>query len=274
MKRLLCVVLLWAVPALADITPDVKRYLVSAAALFERLEYEKSLAQIKRAKTKSQTPEDDTLIALYEGVVLAEMGDAQAATAFTTALGLDPQAQLPMVVSPKVQRVFDKAKAGVTKLLEAQEAAEKARAEEQRKQEEANKPPEPAKVEAPPAPPPEPVVVKKPPPEPSRGRMYAGLGVAVAGVAVAGTGAAMMVLGHSAGQSIAAGTPATYADAMALAKTGQTEQTASVAMLAVGGAALAAGIALFALGPTYSYASASVIVVPNGGAAMVRFALP
>src|SRR5471030_1355774 len=108
MKRLLCIALIWAVPAFAEVSGEVKRYLHSAAALFEKLEYEKALAQIKRAKSKSQGQEDDTQISLYEGIVLAEMGDAQASTAFTTALGLEPEAKLPMVVSPKVQRVFDK----------------------------------------------------------------------------------------------------------------------------------------------------------------------
>jgi hypothetical protein len=272
MKRLICVVLLWACPAFAAVTPDVKRYLVAASALFEKLEYEKALAQIKRAKTKAQTPEDDTQISLYEGIVLAEMGDAQASTAFTTALGLDPQAKLPLVVSPKVQRVFDKAKAGITKLLEQQEAAEKARAEEQRKQEEAAKPPEPPKPEPPPA---APVVVEKPrppPPQPSRGRMFAGVGLGVAGVAIAGTGGLMMFLGHSAGAAVATGQPSTYAQAMTLASTGKLEQTLGVALLGVGGAALVAGIILFALGPTYPAVSA--LITPNGGVATVRFALP
>jgi hypothetical protein len=272
MKRLVCVLLLCALPAFADITPDVHRYLASAAALFEKLEYEKALGQIKRAKNKSQTPEDDTLIALYEGIVLAEMGDAQASTAFTTALGLDPQAKLPLVVSPKVQRVFDKAKASVTKLLEAQEAAEKARAEEQRKQEEASKPPEPVK---PVEPPPEQVVVKrKPPPEPSRGRMYAGVGIGIAGVAIAATGGVMLVLGHGNAQSLVNGTPSTYAQAMSLASTGSMEETLGFVMMGVGAAALAAGIVLFALGPTYSNASASFIPTPHGGVATVSFQLP
>jgi hypothetical protein len=273
MKRLLCVLWLVSMPAFAEVSGDVKRYLVSAAALFEKLEYEKALAQIKRAKTKSQTPEDDTLIALYEGVVLAEMGDAQASTAFTTALGLDPQAKLPLVVSPKVQRVFDKAKASVTKLLEAQEAAEKARAEEQRRLEEANKPPpEPAKPEPPP------VVVEQPPPppppEPSRGRMYAGLGIGIAGLALAASGGALFGIAHGTGASIAAGTPPTFQEAQALADSGRVQQTLGLTMLGVGGAALVAGVVLFALGPTYSPRGVSVLVTPEGAFASVRVALP
>src|SRR5689334_15457164 len=112
MKRafILAVTLLAAAPAWAAISPDVKKYVGSAAALFEKLEYEKALAQLKRAKAKSQGPEDDLRIALYEGIVLAEMGDATAPAAFASALGMDPTATLPIVVSPKVQKVFDKAK--------------------------------------------------------------------------------------------------------------------------------------------------------------------
>jgi hypothetical protein len=68
--------------------------------------------------------------------------------------------------------------------------------------------------------------------------------------------------------------PASYADAQALAATGRTEQTVGVTMLGVGAAALAAGIVLFALGPSSSGATASAIVTPQGGAVVVGVALP
>src|SRR5882672_2008410 len=98
MRLFTIIVMLCAASAHADVSPDVKKYLGSAAALFEKLEYEKALAQLKRAKAKSQGPEDDLKIALYEGIVLSEMGDANAPAAFTTALGMDPTATLPLVV--------------------------------------------------------------------------------------------------------------------------------------------------------------------------------
>src|SRR5207244_1561645 len=109
MKRAVVILsLLAAGVSSADISPDVKKYVGSASALFEKLEYEKALAQLKRAKAKSQGPEDDLKITLLEGIVLAEMGDVNAPAAFASALGMDPNATLPMVVSPKVQRVFEK----------------------------------------------------------------------------------------------------------------------------------------------------------------------
>ena len=48
LRALLCCSLVFSLPAAAELTRDVKKYLGSAAALFEKLEYEKALVQIKR----------------------------------------------------------------------------------------------------------------------------------------------------------------------------------------------------------------------------------
>jgi len=265
---------LTALPAFAQVTPDVKKYLSSAAALFEKLEYEKALAQVKRAKKKSAGPEDDAQIALYEGIVLAEMGDAQATNTFTLALGMDPKAQLPMVVSPKVQRVFDKARASVNKVLEAQAAAEAQRQAEARAAEAANKPPEPVKVE--PVPEPTPVVVIAPPPERSTGAVRKFSGVpAAAGVVAVGVGTVFLVQANGAHGSLVAGSPSTQADAQTLAAAGKTQQTVGWALVGVGAAAVAAGVVMFAVGGSSDApVSASALVTPQGAAAMVSVRLP
>jgi hypothetical protein len=266
--------LLLAAPAFADVSPDVKKYVGSAAALFEKLEYEKALAQLKRAKAKSQGPEDDLRIALYEGIVLAEMGDATAPAAFASALGMDPNAQLPLVVSPKVQRVFDKAKAQVQKVVEAEaeaqrqrEAAEKAKQEEKRKQEEASKPPPPKE---------QPVVVeqpKPPPPEPSPGiRRFWWAPAAVAGVAGA-TAAGLLISAKSAQDQLKNNVPTNREEALATANRGANLQVAGWVMVGVAAAAAAATVGLFALGGS-SQASASVIVTPSGAAASLSVPLP
>lgn len=83
---------------------DVQRYLVAAARLYESLEYERALEQLARAKRLSPRADDDVAIALYEGVILMDMGKREEGlAAFRTALLLDPAAKLPVKVSPKVE---------------------------------------------------------------------------------------------------------------------------------------------------------------------------
>ena len=154
-------VLALSMPAHAQ-SAEVKKYLNAAVTLYENLEYEKALKQIQRAKTKSTGASDDASIALYEGIVFADMGkEEKALNAFKTGLSMEPEAKLPLEVSAKVEKVFNKALENVQKLLGPQlekqreeerqrVEAEKARvAEEQRKKDEetarlaAVKPPEP-----------------------------------------------------------------------------------------------------------------------------------
>ncbi len=274
MKRALALALLLLLPvsASADVTPDVKKYLGSAAALFEKLEYEKALAQLKRAKAKSQGPEDDLRIALYEGIVLAEMGDATAPAAFASALGMEPTATLPLVVSPKVQKVFDKAKAQVAKVLEAEAAvqrqkdeAEARKREEARKKEEASKPPPPKE---------EPVVVAKPKSEPSGGlRRFWWLPAAVGVVGVA-TGTVLLVMANGDASALRSDRPMNREEALAIANRGANLQVAGWAVVSVGIAACVAAIGLFAFGGPSEPVSASVVLTPSGAAAALSVPLP
>src|SRR5207248_11124438 len=81
---------------------DVTRYLTAASRLYENLEYERSLEQLDRAKKVSRGIEDDVTIALYEGVIRADMGQSeQSEAAFKTGLYLKPDAKLPVTTSPK-----------------------------------------------------------------------------------------------------------------------------------------------------------------------------
>ncbi|MFY1827428.1 hypothetical protein ACN47A_16020 [Myxococcus fulvus] len=101
--------LLLPLAARAEVSPDVKRYLLSIHRLVEDLEHERALEQIERAKKVSKGPEDDVAVSLYEGVVLAELsrGKEEADAAFQAALFLDPEAKLPLVVSPKLRMRFE-----------------------------------------------------------------------------------------------------------------------------------------------------------------------
>jgi hypothetical protein len=86
-----------------------QRRVAAAARLYEELEYESALKQLSRAKAVHRTAADDLAIALYEGIIFADMGrPVQSTAAFRAALRLKPHAVLPVKVSPKVQAEFEK----------------------------------------------------------------------------------------------------------------------------------------------------------------------
>jgi len=92
-----------------------QRCIAAAAQLYEQLEYEGALEQLAKARASPRTQDDDVAIALYEGVILAEMGKpADSAAAFRAGLLLKPSAVLPVKVSPKVQSVFEGVRRDVT----------------------------------------------------------------------------------------------------------------------------------------------------------------
>lgn len=131
MRVLSLVLIVLGTPALAQST-EVKKYLNTAITLFENLEYEKALKQLKSAKAKAAGPDDEAKIALLEACVLADMGrEEKALAAFKTAFSVDLDAKLPVEVGPKGQAVAEKARASVRKLLAPQFEAQKA--EEQRR---------------------------------------------------------------------------------------------------------------------------------------------
>ncbi|NRD60575.1 hypothetical protein HRD49_02325 [Corallococcus exiguus] len=86
----------------------VQHHLLAASRLYESLEYERALQHLLQAKRYSGGPQDDVLISLYEGAVLADLGRSDASdVAFKAALLLHPEATLPVQVSPKVEQRFE-----------------------------------------------------------------------------------------------------------------------------------------------------------------------
>ncbi|MBZ4417061.1 tetratricopeptide repeat protein [Myxococcus sp. RHST-1-4] len=82
--------------------------LQTAARLYEELEYEQSLEALFHAKAQARSDEDRVQVALYRGIVLADLGQRpQSLTAFREALSLNLDARLPVRVSPKVERDFE-----------------------------------------------------------------------------------------------------------------------------------------------------------------------
>ncbi|WP_426756107.1 hypothetical protein [Myxococcus sp. Y35] len=110
--------------ARGDVSPDVHRYAVSIHQLIEDLEYERGLEQVARGKKVSRGPDDDVVMSLYEGVILAELSGrlSDAEAAFKAALFLNPDATLPLLVSPKVKRHFEAVRQGVRNELAARGA--------------------------------------------------------------------------------------------------------------------------------------------------------
>jgi tetratricopeptide (TPR) repeat protein len=136
--RALLVVLLLAGVAYGQDPQAVQKYLFAASRLYQTLEYERALEQLKRARAASSGVADDAAIARYEGVVLFDMGKRDdALAAFREALYLEPDATLPLKVSPKISEAFEAARVKVKRELAP--VLEKRKAEEEAKQEAARK---------------------------------------------------------------------------------------------------------------------------------------
>ncbi|MCA3011026.1 MAG: tetratricopeptide repeat protein [Myxococcaceae bacterium] len=140
----LVVVLCGALAAAQAPSPEVTKYLQAATTLYENLEYTKALAQLRKARTKAKSPDDEARCAVLEGIVLADMGkDEQATAAFTEAFGLDPDLKLPVAVAPKInalaERVRDQVKKTLAPTLAAQRAAEEKRQADERARAEAER---------------------------------------------------------------------------------------------------------------------------------------
>lgn len=108
--RALCGVLLVLVPLGAHAAPgtEVRPYLVSVGRLYEDLEFERALEQFVTARHLCRGLEDDVALSLWESILLADLSRTeQAAAAFKSALFLQPEARLPVKVSPKLSRQFE-----------------------------------------------------------------------------------------------------------------------------------------------------------------------
>ena len=86
----------------------------TAVRLYESLEYEQALEHLSRAKALAQDTEQEVAVALYQGIVHAELGErVRSLAAFRTGLYLNPDAKLPVKVSPKVERDFEEVRQSV-----------------------------------------------------------------------------------------------------------------------------------------------------------------
>ncbi|MDP1826721.1 MAG: hypothetical protein Q8L48_25850 [Archangium sp.] len=264
-------VILLTTPAFAQ-NAEVKKYMNTAITLYENLEYEKALKQLKAASLKAKGPDDEARIALLEGVVLADMGrEEKALTAFKTAFSVDLEAKLPVEVSPKVQAVAEKARANVRKMLapqiEAAKAEEEKRLAEEKKRadEEAARVAEQKRVEAEERarnqPPPAVVTAPK-----STGPSLRVLSIipGVVGLASAGVATGLLVSASGKHAALLNGT-APVEQAAAYRDSGKTEAALGYVFTGVGVAGIGAAVIMFAAGGGESTPTVSAVPLQGGG---------
>jgi hypothetical protein len=107
-------------PSPAHAQGKFERHLTAAARLYESLEYERALTQIELARKQPHSSDQEVELALYEGIILAESGKQEASTAaFKSALLVQPEAVLPVKVSPKMKTQFESVREQVKRELAA-----------------------------------------------------------------------------------------------------------------------------------------------------------
>jgi tetratricopeptide (TPR) repeat protein len=285
MRRLLplALTLCLLAPSLARAqASETKKYLNAAITLFENLEYEKALKQVQKARTKATTPDDDARCSLLEGVVLADMGrEEHALASFKAGFSIDPDAKLPVEVSPKVSTLAEKARANVKKVLAPQLEAARAEEEARRKAEDQRRAEEEARrvaelkrredeehqrnIQPPPA-----VVAPAPHPGPSLRALSWIPGVV--GLASAGVATGLLVSASGRYQSLVKGTVAP-GDALTARDAGKQEAMLGYVFTGVAVAGIAAAVTMFAVGGEPSAApQVTVAPIPGGAFASVHVA--
>jgi len=205
-------------------------FLLQAKVFQQSLEFEKCLKRLENAaRWKDTTDAERAEIELYQGLCRLGLGrEGDAEQHFQRALRLDPAVALPPLTSPRVERLFDKARAttGIPAPLPIEEPAAP--------------PPAPSLVPAaaPPTPPPEPVVEAQKP-------VRLGLPLGIAGLS-AGALIAAAALGTQAQGLAAQSKGALFAsDAFSLGRDAQTFALGANVLYAVAGAALVTAIIVF-----------------------------
>jgi hypothetical protein len=111
-------VLVGAAPGEAGAQEDFERSIDTVRQLLESRQYEKALEQLSRLKPQARDEKQRSRVAVYEGLVLSNMGrqaQERAQAAFKAALELDPQASLPVKMPPRQERAFEDVRTRVLK---------------------------------------------------------------------------------------------------------------------------------------------------------------
>jgi hypothetical protein len=242
--------------ALAKETGDVRTYLISIERLFASLEFEHALHQIHLARQLPHDTDEDVVLSLYEGIILAEQGNMEQCTgSFQAALLLRPDAKLPVLVSPKVAQHFE----AVRKKTKAELQAASAKLEAERREPRAGTLSSgDTPVAAPPPAAPLTATAQKVSGTATHGsrglRRYSWI-PAIAGGALVAAGGASWAMSRSELSRLNGDDPAlsTRADVQRSVSRGRTWQTVGISLLGVGAAGVAAAVAMYGLEGTEEY---------------------
>jgi tetratricopeptide (TPR) repeat protein len=250
---------------------DFPKFFASGVRLYKDMDFERALEQFQLARTQPHGAAEEVQAALYAGILHFELGnEAQAQELFRLAASLDPQAPLPVKVSPRIEIAYEKERAKFAALM--QQAAP---------------PPGTPPVALQPvyqvgqAPQPQPQAVRNlEPVAPVATRAGAAQssgpgGKKVAGGVVLGLGAAAAIVGGAAYGLAWANYPKYQRNEASRAEAEQMDLDAKLGLgLLIAGAATAVvGIVLLAL-PDGTSATASFSPLPGGAAFAVRGTLP
>ena len=95
-------------PLAARAEGEFESHIAEAVRLYDELEYELALEQLERAGKLPHGTDEEVTLSLYKGIISADLGRWEAARAgFRSALVLNPDARLPLRVSPKVTAEFE-----------------------------------------------------------------------------------------------------------------------------------------------------------------------
>jgi hypothetical protein len=235
--------LLLASAAQAASNTAAQTYLIAVSRLYESLEYERALDQIHLARQGPRSTEEEVTLSLYEGIILVELNQQeQGLAAFKSALLLQPEAKLPVRVSPKVETLFE----SVRKKVKRELAAVLPKYEAERRQADASPQPqarpEPSPIAAPTA-------VSSTAPTGRDLRQYA-LFPAVAGGTLMMAGGISWAFSRTELNHLRGNAPhlATQEDVQRTISRGRTWQTVGVSLLGVGVAGLATAAGLYVVG--------------------------
>lgn len=275
----LALVLVASVALAQTQSPEVTKYLQAAITLYENLEYPKALAQVQKAKTKAKTPDDEARCAVLEGVVLADMGkDDKATAAFSEAFSFDPELKLPVAVAPKISALAEKARDQVKKMLaptlaaqkaeeEKRLAEERARADAVKAEEDRKKAEELARAQREDD---ERRKAMQPPPAVAKpGLNLRPLSWIPGAVGLAAGGVATYFLARAGNRFETlqrADSSVSLSDARALRDSGKELQTLGWVFTGVAVAGIGAAVVMFLIGAPPPPTSVSFVVTPSGGA--------
>ncbi len=104
---------LLSLPALADDkAPAASPHLAAAIRLYQKLDLDAALAELKEAELAAKDNEDETVqVLIYRGLIFADTGkSAESVDMFKRALAIRPWAEVPPETSPRIAKVFSDAR--------------------------------------------------------------------------------------------------------------------------------------------------------------------